>query len=70
MAWLLKVTAEIECGNADSILQTLQQPLHNLPITVAKTAVRKKIITLPLTKDVDMDSSLVFIDPIKFHEAP
>ena len=41
---------------------TLQQSIKNLPIT-NKTAVCKKIKTLVnLTKGVDVDSSLVFID--------
>ena len=41
----------------------LQQSIDNLPIT-SKIAVRKKIKTLVnLTKSVDVDSSLVFIDP-------
>ena len=41
----------------------LQQSIDNLPIT-SKIAVRKKMKTLVnLTKGVDVDSGLVFIDP-------
>ena len=41
----------------------LQKSIENLQIT-SKIVVRKKIKTLVnLTKDVDVDSSLVFIDP-------
>ena len=44
-------------------ITTLQQSIDNLPIT-SKIAVRKKIKTLVnLTKGVDVDSGLAFIDP-------
>ena len=44
-------------------ITTLQQSIDNLPIT-SKIAVRKKMKTLVnLTKGVDVDSGLVFIDP-------
>ena len=41
-----KDNSEINCGNAESIVHTLQQSIDNLPITEAKIAVRKKIKTL------------------------
>ena len=57
--------SEINCANAESIGHTLQQSIDDLPITEAKIAVRRKIKTLVnLTKGLDVDSRLVFIDPI------
>ena len=60
-----KDNSETNCDNAESIGHTLQQSIENLPITEAKMQkVRKKIKTLlNSTKGVDVDCSLVFIDP-------
>ena len=46
---IAKHNSEINCDNAESIEQALQQSTDNLPITDAKTAVRKRIKTLVLT---------------------
>ena len=57
--------SEINCANAESIGHTLQQSIDDLPITEVKIVVRRKIKTLVnLTKGLDVDSRLVFIDPI------
>ena len=56
--------SKTNCDNAESIGHTLQQPIDKLPITEAKLAVHKRTKTLVnLTKCVDVDRSLVFIDP-------
>ena len=61
---------KISCDNAESISQTVQQQIENLPITDAEIAVGKKIKTLVnLTKGLDVNSSLVYIDPTILLEA-
>lgn len=65
-----KDNSKISCDNAESIRQTVQQPIENLPITDAEIAVGKKIKTLVnLTKGLDVNSSLVYIDPTILLEA-